>query len=83
MLSSIGGNPRYRGENIMKLNLDHPARKTFKNQIEVISKSYFPYLLFNHSTPPLTLSIWEGIFCLSHKKKKILLKKSFEFNDLM
>ena len=55
MLSSIGGNPRYRGENIMKLNLDHPARKTFKNQIEVISKSYFPYLLFNHSTlpPPL------------------------------
>lgn len=64
MLSSIGGNPRYRGENIMKLNLDHPARKTFKNQIEVISKSYFPYLLFNHS-------IWEGIFCLSHEKKKI------------
>jgi hypothetical protein len=22
----MGGNPRYRGENIMRLNLDHPAR---------------------------------------------------------
>jgi len=28
MLGSIGGNPRYRGENIMRLNLDHPARTT-------------------------------------------------------
>ena len=27
MLGSIGGNPRYRGENIMRLNLDHPARE--------------------------------------------------------
>lgn len=28
MLGSIGGNPRYRGENIMRLNLDNPARTT-------------------------------------------------------
>ena len=28
MLAGIGGNPRYRGENIMRLNLDHPARTT-------------------------------------------------------
>jgi hypothetical protein len=31
MLGSIGGNPRYRGENIMRLNLDHPARQ--ENQL--------------------------------------------------
>ena len=30
MLGSIGGNPRYRGENIMRLNLDHPARNLAK-----------------------------------------------------
>ena len=64
MLSSLGGNPRYRGENIMKLNLDHPARKalnkksTFTNQIYKISLiGLYTYVVYSYTIRQLKIEV--------------------------